>query len=148
MSKQQQINKITQDFLEKLNISGNIEVTQHEEGFAVSIETQEAGILIGFHGDTLKSLELILTIIVSQKLGEFTRLSLDIGGYRKQREEQLIELARGIREKVLNDGQPLPILNLTPGERRTVHLLFQDDKAVTTESQGEGESRQLIIKPR
>lgn len=148
MEKVATIKKITKDFLDKLGIVGEISVEEGEDAVSVAIETQDAGILIGYHGETLNALTLILSLLVSRELGEFTRVSIDVEDYRKQREEKLIELAKNIKEQVLRDQQQLPITNLTSGERRIIHLFFQDDQEVTTESQGEGDERQLILKPR
>lgn len=146
--KQGKIKKITEELLAKLNITGDVVIVDKDSTPSIEITTEEAGLLIGFHGETLRPLELILMFLISKELGEFTRITLDIGGYRKQREEKLFELATKIKEQVKSEGQPQTIPNLSPGERRIIHLFFQDDKEVMTESQGEGEERQLVIKPR
>lgn len=148
MSNQEKISAVTQELLEKLGVEGRVSVVEEDGAPAITIDTEEPGLLIGFHGETLKSLELILTFLVSQKLGDFTRVTLDIEGYRKQREERLLSLASKIKEQVSSQGQAQTIPNLTATERRIIHLFFQKDKEVTTESEGEGEARQLIIKPR
>lgn len=148
MPKAQIIKQVSEELLKKLNVQGSVIVSEEKETPTVLIETEEAGLLIGFHGETLRPLELILTFLISHRLGEFTRLSLDIAGYRKQKEEKLLMMARDIKEEVKNQGAPKIIPNLTASERRLIHLFFQNDEEITTESQGEGEARQLIIKPR
>ena len=148
MTKEQIIKEVTEELFKKLNISGTVVVLEEEGALKVLVETDEAGLLIGFHGETIQPLELILTLLVSKKLGEFTRINLDIAGYKKQREEKILSLAREIKEQVKAQSSPRVLANLTASERRLIHLFFQDDKEVTTESQGEGEERQLIIKPR
>lgn len=148
MTREQIVKKVTQELFKKLNVQATPLVSEENENLQVLVETEEAGLLIGFHGETLKSLELILTLLISNKLGEFTRINLDIAGYKKQREEKLLVLAQEIKEQVKAQSLPQTLPNLTASERRLIHLFFQDDKEVTTESQGEGEARQLIIKPR
>lgn len=148
MTRQQIVKKVTQELFKKLNVQATPRVREENGNLQVLVETEEAGLLIGFHGETLKPLELILTLLISNKLGEFTRINLDIAGYKKQREEKLLVLAQEIKEQVKAQSSPQILPNLTASERRLIHLFFQDDKEVTTESQGEGEARQLIIKPR
>lgn len=143
------IKKTTQELLEKLEVTAEVEVINKEgETPSVNIITSEAGILIGFHGETLRALELVLTFLISKKLGEFTRVSVDVGGYKKQKEEKLLELARGIKEQVISEGKEITIPNLTPQERRIVHIYFQNDKDILTQSQGEGGERLLVVKPK
>lgn len=148
MTREQIVKKVTQELFKKLNVQATPLVSEENGSLQVLVETEEAGLLIGVHGETLKPLELILTLLVSNQLGEFTRVSLDIAGYKKQREEKLLAWAQEIKEQVKTQSVPRALPNLTAGERRLIHLFFQDDKEVTTESQGEGEARQLIIKPR
>lgn len=147
MTDQKIIKKTAEELFKKLGVKGKVEVSSSEPP-EVTIETEEAGILIGFHGESLRSLELILTLLVSARLGAFTRIIFDVGDYRKQHEEKLVVLAQKLKEQVLAQGKPQFFLNLEARDRRFVHLFFQEDKEVTTESQGEGEERQLIIKPR
>lgn len=148
MTRDQIIKEVAQELLKKLNVLGSVAVSEEDEVPSITIETEEAGILIGFHGETLEPLGLILTLLVSHELGEFTRINLDVSGYKKQREEKLLTRAREIKEQVKIEGSPKGIPNLTASERRLIHLFFQDDKEIATESQGEGEARQLVIKPR
>lgn len=149
MLKQEIIKKTAEELLEKLEVEADVEIkTPEDETPQVNITTQEAGILIGFHGETLRAFELVLTFLISKKVGEFTRVSVDVGGYKKQKEEKLLEFARNIKDQVINAGKEVPMPNLTPQERRIVHLYFQNDSQVTTESQGEGDARLLVIKPK
>lgn len=148
MDKLKTIKKITEDLLNKLAVTSEVEVVDEDETPTINIRTEEGGILIGYHGETLNAFSLVLSLIASRELGEFARINVDVGGYRRQRQEKLVELAKNIKEQVLRDGQEIPLPNLTSSERRIVHLFFQDDKEVITESQGEGDERQLIIKPR
>ena len=120
----------------------------NEEVLKISLETDEAGLLIGYHGQTLSALELILNLIIAQKLGEWQRISLEVGDYRQKKEEALKNLAQKIVARVKETGEAAALPYLTAAERRLIHLFLQDHPEVLTESQGEGENRRLVIKPR
>ena len=79
--------------LDKIGTEGSVVVTATDEAFNVQIDTDENALLIGKHGNTLSSLELILSLIVAKKSGEFHRIIIEVGGYREAREEYLKELA-------------------------------------------------------
>lgn len=145
---EQKIKKLAEELLLQLDIKGPVSVENKDDIDNVVIETDEAGILIGHHGETLDSLKLILTFLVSRELNEFTRINLDVSGYRKEREEKLKQMASDIKERVKSSGEAITIPNLTANDRRVIHVFLQEDTEVTTESQGEGEDRMLVIKPR
>ncbi len=114
----------------------------------VVLNTKDSGVVIGYHGEVLESLQLVLSLIISKKLGHFTRVSIDVGDYKKNRTEFLKNLAFQTKEKVLEEKREFSLSDLKSWERRVVHLTLQDDEDVVTESVGEGKDRALIIKPR
>ncbi len=142
--------KIVQEEAEKLlktiEIDGKVEVEKNDDGYMVSIDTEENALLIGKHGNTLSSLELILSLIVSKKIGEYTRTIIEVGGYRKEREGYLKDLASRLKEEVINSGYEKTIRGLKPWERRLVHMYLSEDEEVTTESTGDERERVLVIK--
>lgn len=140
------IKEEAEGLLKKIGIDAQVEVEGQEDGFMVSLSTSENALLIGKHGNTLSSLELILSLIVSKKIGEYTRTIIEVGGYRKEREEYLKELAEKLRQEVIDSGYEKTIRGLKPWERRMVHMLFAEDDEVTTESTGEDRERVLVIK--
>lgn len=143
------IEATTENLLQKLDIKAKAIGSLDDQNIAcVTIETQEPGLLIGFHGETLYSLQLIIALMVFRKTKIWTRLILEVGDYRQRRQNQLIQMAKNLALRVKQTGQPVSIPYLTSSERRMVHLLFQDDKEVTSESEGEGENRRLTIKPK
>ena len=142
------IKKTAEKLLGMLQIEGEVEVVEVEEGASVVLSTQESGIVIGHHGETLEALQLILSLVTAKELGEFVRIALEVGDYRKSREEYLRSLALSSKEKVISQGREVTLPMLKSWERRVVHLIFQDDKDVTSESVGEGRERVLVIKPR
>lgn len=142
------IKKTAEKLFEMLQIEGEVEVAEAEEGVSVVLSTQESGIVIGHHGETLEALQLILSLVTAKELGEFVRIALEVGDYRKSREEYLRSLALSSKEKAISQGAEVTLPMLKSWERRVVHLMFQDDKDVTSESVGEGKERVLVIKPR
>lgn len=143
-----QIQDETISLLEKLGVSASVEVESADEGMRVLLDTEENALLIGKHGNTLSSLEYVLTLLVAAKSGEFKRLQIEVGGYREEREAYLKELAERLKEEVISLGYEKKIHGLKPWERRLIHMYLGEDSAVMTESTGEDRDRVLIIKKR
>lgn len=143
------VKKITEELLSRLEVSGAVSVEVDEAGaYRVHIETAETGLLIGYHGRTLESLQIILGIIVSRELGSWERVYVNVGDYRQKREETLMLMAQHAAERALAMGRPVELAGLSPGERRVVHLTLSGDDRVETESVGVGPQRTLLVKPK
>lgn len=136
------------EILDLLEIKGEFEVAEDEEGFNILLSTEDSGIVIGRHGDTLEALQIISSLCVSKKLGEFKRVSIEVGDYKKNREDWLKNIALETKERVLSEGREVSLSDLKSWERRIIHLILQEDKEVISESVGEGKDRILVIKPR
>lgn len=134
--------------LGQLGVEGDCEVFLNEEGAEVILNTSDSGIVIGYHGENLEALQLILSLVVSKKIGRFIRVSVDVGDYKKNRADFLQNLTLQTKARVLQENQELSLPNLKSWERRIVHMFLQDDEEVTSESIGEGRERILVIKPR
>lgn len=128
-------------------ISSEDESSEGQEQIEVVLDTKESGIVIGYHGETLEALQLVLSLCISKKLGRFIRVSVEVGDYKKNRTEFLKNLALEAKERVINENKEFSLSSLKSWERRIVHLALQNDKEVITESVGEGKDRALIIKP-
>lgn len=143
------IKKEVEKLLKQIGVSTEVGVEEQEEGFTVTLDAgEDNALLIGKHGNTLASLELVVTLIVTNKLGEFKRVTIEVGSYRAEREEYLHELADKLKEEVITSGYEKSVRGLKPWERRFLHMYLQDDQNVTTESVGEDRERTLIIKKR
>ncbi len=133
--------------LKQIGIKSDVDVTAGEEGFVISLDAgEDNALLIGKHGNTLASLELVATLIVTNKLGEFKRVTIEIGSYRAEREQYLQDLANKLKDEVITSGYEKQVRGLKPWERRYVHMFLQEDDQVMTESVGEDRDRTLIIK--
>jgi len=144
------IKKTAQELLKKMGIEAEVEVRKNKEDEVIQVQLnseEDNALLVGFHGNNLAAFQLILGIIVANKLGEWNRLVVDIDGYRQRRQAQLEEMARRALEQVGANNQPVTITGLTSWERRTIHLFLKDEKGIETYSEGEGRNRQLVISP-
>ena len=139
---------VIEEFFKKLDVVASAEITASDDSIDVELTTDESGIIIGYHGETLESLQLLLSLGVSKKIGRFIRVLVDVGGYRQQRTEYLNQLANQMKEAVMSENQERIISSLKSWERRVVHMLLKDDPDVITESQGTGRDRVLVVRPR
>jgi len=143
------IKQIAEELLQKLEITGSVAVDVDESNaYRVSIDTEETGLLIGFHGRTLESFQMIVGMIAGKALGTWERVYVNVGDYREKREEALMYMAQRTAERALATGRPVELTHLSPAERRVIHLTLSGDDRVSTESTGEGQDRKLIITPK
>lgn len=136
---------IAKTLFSKLDIEADLTVEKEEDIFKIIVSTEENALLIGKHGNTLSSLEYVLTQLSTAEEGEFVRVLVEVGGYREEREEYLENLAEKIRQEVLDTGAKKSLRGLKPWERRVVHLYLSTDPSITTESVGEGRERELVV---
>ena len=104
--------------------------------------------LIGRRGTTLRALQFVLSLMVNNQLERRIRLVVDADGYRERRESLVAGMAERLAQRVRVTGQPMVLEPMPPNERRIVHLTLVDDPEVTTESEGAGDDRRVVIKPR
>lgn len=144
-----QVKNTTEDFLGRLGVIGEVQVDIDETGaFRVHIKTEETGLLIGYHGQTLESFQIILGLLVAKATGAWQRVYVNVGDYREKREEALMHMAQRAASRAVESGRPVELTNLSAGERRVIHLTLSGDDRVMTESEGEGFNRRLIVKPK
>lgn len=142
------VEKLIEQVFSLLEIEGTFVVDEHNEVLDVIMETKDTGLIIGYHGEILESLQLIISLAIAKKLDRYVRISIDVDGYKKNRSEYLEKLALQIKEKALSEGKEQVLLSLKSWERRIIHLHLQNDDQVTSESSGEGKERVLIVKPK
>lgn len=142
------IEGVVEDLFKELEIDGTFSVVENGETVDVMMETKDTGIVIGYHGEILESLQLVLALTVAKKLGHFVRVSIEVDGYKKNRMEYLENLATQVKEKAIAENKEQVLMNLKSWERRIIHLFLQNDDQVSSESSGEGRERVLLIKPK
>jgi len=114
----------------------------------VQLPEEETGIYIGHHGEGLTALQLLLSLMISQRTGKWYRVSVNINDYQERREDSLKNLAESAAEKAISLNQEVVLGNLSSYERRIVHLHLEQHGGVTTESRGEPPLRQLLVIPK
>lgn len=142
-----QVSEVLENILSMLSLEGSFDVVEREDGVFVTIETEDAGRLIGHQGETLSSLQLLVNQIVSKQSEDFKRVIIDVANWRKSKEEELAHKARQWAEKVREDGQDLELDPMPSWQRRIVHMTIGETEGVESESVGEGPDRHLVIKP-
>lgn len=148
MTKDKTIKTTIEEFFKIVGVDGDIEIKEEEDIIEINLATEESGIVIGYHGETLESLQLILALVLQKKTGVFKRVSVEVGDYKKNRSEWLTNLANETKDRVLAENREVHLYDLKAWERRVVHLILQDDKEVISESTGEGKDRILVIRPK
>lgn len=150
-SLEKQVGELLTEFLKLAGVSAEfkIEANKIDDGHAVEINLEtsdDAGLLIGRRGETLNAIQSFLTMALKQQTGEWVRVMVNIGDWRDKEEERLAALSRQAAERAKTTGEPQTLYNLSPAQRRTVHLALEGDSEIVTESFGEGSERYLIVK--
>lgn len=137
------------EVIEKLGVSATAEVSKEGDVYFVDISSEDSSLLIGKYGSNLESLQFILAVRVKTLTGvEDFELVVDVDGWRRAREEKLKNMAMSVADKVAESAKPEPLYNLKAYERKVIHTVLTDHPKVTTESEGEGLERHLVVKPR
>ena len=133
------------EFLKKIGDDASYEISKSEDGLNVSITGESAGFLIGYRGETLYSVQSIISSVSSKGLDTRMRVILDIEGYKEKREKTLEELAERMASKVIRTGKPVTLEPMKAYERKIIHSKLQESDKVTTHSIGEEPRRKLVI---
>lgn len=115
------------------------------DGPVFEIEGDDAGLLIGRKGETLNTIQFMVRYIVSHMIGERVNVMIDVEGYQERRHQSLANMAHRVAGRVADTGRSIALEPMPPNERRIVHLALSDHPSVTTESDGVGDSRQVVI---
>jgi spoIIIJ-associated protein len=118
-------------------------ITLHVEG----ADEEAMSLMIGRRGETLRSLQFMVNLLVSRHVQKWPQVVVDVGNYRQRRQESLEGLARRMADRVRQTGRPLMLEPMGAYERRIVHLTLRSDATVYTESTGEGQNRKIVIYP-
>lgn len=152
-NKKKEIESILSQLVELLGIQVSFIVEKEstpageEDSYRVTLDSpNEAGILIGAHGSTLFALQSFLSLALRQRFGDWVHVNVDVGDWKKKQEDHLVDLAKQTAQRAISTGEPQQLYNLTPDQRRVIHMALAEEKNVTTESEGEGRDRYLIIK--
>ena len=146
MEKKQVVQEETEALLKKIVSQYTLEIIEDQGAFQIIVKTEEAPTLIGRHGDTVRSFQKILEVILFQLFKEPVRILINVNDYREKQTERLNEMAREYAQKTLDSKTAGYINDLSSYERRIIHQLITTEYPdLTSYSVGEGRDRQLVI---
>lgn len=124
-----------------------VDVVYREEEKTMDIELSgdEMGVLIGKRGQTLDSLQYLVSLVVNKEMEEYVRVKVDTENYRQRRRETLENLAKNIAYKVKKTKRPVSLEPMNPYERRIIHSTLQNDKYISTHSEGDEPFRRVVV---
>ena len=143
------IEAVIVEFLSKvfdaMNLTVKINVNITEESVDVDLVGDDMGVLIGKRGQTLDSLQYLVSLVVNKESDDYVRVKVDTEDYRQRRKETLENLAKNIAYKVKRTKRSFSLEPMNPYERRIIHSALQNDKYVTTHSEGEEPFRRVVV---
>ncbi len=123
-----------------------VESSAGENEISFSLKGEKLGKLIGFHGENIQALQMLLSGLKLRSEGPI-RMYLDIDGYKQNRNQAIIDLANKTAEQAVKIERNIHLDPMNAYDRRIVHTTLQNRDDVTTESTGEGEKRHVVVKP-
>ena len=139
------VEEFLKDFISKLNKDLDYKINQEENSINVDIDGKDAGFLIGYRGEVLNSLQVILSNIANKKIDGKVKVLLNVGGYREKREKDLQNLASKIASTVIKNNRKITLEPMTAFERKVIHTKLQENNRVKTYSIGEEPYRKVVV---
>jgi len=130
-----------------MQISCKAEFKPENNELDIELSGEDMGVLIGKRGQTLDALQYLTSQVINKHQSTYTRVKLDTENYRERRKETLETLALNIAHKVRRNHRPVALEPMNPYERRIIHSILQNEKDVTTRSEGEEPYRHVIVCP-
>jgi spoIIIJ-associated protein len=134
------------DVLNSMGIRAEIRIKEEDNVVKISLTGPDMGIIIGYRGETLDSLQYLVSLVVNKgHETEYKRVVLDTENYRQKREETLKRLAMKTADKVIRSGRSFKLEPMNPYERRVIHSALQNDPKIQTFSEGDEPFRRVVI---
>lgn len=139
--------KFLNDVFAAMNMTVVVEIKYDEENkeMDVDLSGDDMGVLIGKRGQTLDSLQYLVSLVVNKESEDYIRVKVDTENYRERRKETLENLAKNVAYKVKRTRRPVSLEPMNPYERRIIHSALQNDKYVATHSEGEEPFRKVVV---
>ena len=138
--------KYLEDLLSFFGLNIDVYATHDDEVIELSVpSTRMNGFLIGQHGDTMRSLQFMVSAALKSGDYEYTRVNVDVADYKRNRQDRLAEKVEGWLKKVIDSKQTMELRPMNAADRRIVHKVAGEDSRVETHSEGEGRDRRVII---
>ena len=132
----------------KLEATINVEFDSAENELTIDVKAEDMGVLIGKRGQTLDSLQYIVSLAINKDCSEYVKVKLDSENYRVRRKETLENLAKNIASKVKRTGKAVSLEPMNSFERRIIHSALQGDSDCETYSEGADPYRKVVVKPK
>ncbi len=145
------VEDIAKDFLKevfnamKLTVVVDVKFDEVNNNMDIDLSGDDMGVLIGKRGQTLDSLQYLVSLVVNKDVENYIRVKVDTENYRQRRKETLENLAKNIAYKVKRTKRPVSLEPMNPYERRIIHSALQNDKYVTTHSEGDEPFRHVVV---
>jgi len=123
----------------------NVKYNEEEKAMDIDLSGDEMGVLIGKRGQTLDSLQYLVSLVVNKETEDYIRVKVDTENYRQRRKDTLENLAKNIAYKVKRTKKAVSLEPMNPYERRIIHSALQNDKYVTTHSEGDEPFRRVVV---
>lgn len=139
--------KFLMDVLEAMDLKATVSMEENKEERTLDIDLagDDMGVLIGKRGQTLDSLQYLVSLVVNKGEDDYIRVKVDTENYRQRRKDTLENLAKNIASKVRRTGKPVTLEPMNPYERRVIHSALQNDRYVETHSEGEEPFRKVVV---
>ena len=135
------------EVLSGIGIHGNMDSYREDDTIYISVTGSDCGAAIGRHGETLEAISYMTNLIANKHSEQRVHVYLDVGGYRKHREQVIKGLADKAVSRVRRSGRKVTMEAMSPAERRIVHSYLQDVNGVTTHSEGVEPNRCVVVTP-
>lgn len=143
------VEQIAEEFLSTLlqtmHMDAQLDIKMKEDALHVELAGEDMAVLIGRRGQTLDSLQYLVSLVVNKHRDDYLRVVLDTENYRQKREESLIKLANKLAFKAKKYRKDVVLEPMNPYERRIIHSALQDHKNISTRSEGEEPNRKVVI---
>ena len=134
--------------LTRMGVDAEVVASEDADRVTLEVRGAESGLVIGKHGATLDALQYLVNKMVARETEESDKpIIVDAEGYRDRRAEALVEMAQRLAEKVRTSGKAMAAAPMSPADRRVMHLALAEEPGVTTQSEGEGMARRLMVLP-
>ena len=139
--------KYVEDVLSFFGINVDVYATADEDVIELAVpNTYLSNLLIGKNGDTLRSLQFLVRTTLIQKAAELQRVNLDVADYKRRHNDRIADQAEEWAKQVLETGEPMELRPMNAAERRVVHKVLADYSQLSSESEGEGRERHIVLK--
>ncbi len=142
-----QARELLQRLLDLMGETAEVSATLEDDKVALTIDSADAGLLIGKQGQTLEALQYLMSKILAKQAKKKLRVVIDIESYRARHQQALTQLALKSGDKAKRTGKPITLTPMNPHDRRIIHLALQGDSDLKTMSRGEGLYKKVVVYP-